>query len=262
MDIEKNDGSTSAVDKFDSKLQIELKLSKEELANIKDKRKAGVYYIDENGNLEFMGGHFSETGIVFETGHFSNYTIVEYNKTFDDISTHWAKDYVEVVAARHIVNGMTETTFEPDTKLTRAQLATILGRTFEIKADQYQNRFKDVPQGEYYTDYVIKMSELGIIKGYEDGTFRPNDQVTREQLVVLMMRAYRYVSKDNTTINAQNTFSDMSEIADYAKSDVNLAKAMNMISGVGDNEFNPKGNSTRAETSKLIVELLKKLKKL
>ncbi|WP_094551789.1 alpha-amylase family glycosyl hydrolase [Petroclostridium xylanilyticum] len=254
-------GMDKKVDRFNAKAKVEIKMDSNDLASIKDKRKAGAYYVAEDGSIEFKGGKFSDTGVEFETDHFSSYVVMEYNKTFQDIQAHWAKDYIEVLAARHITKGIDGINFNPSGKVTRAQFATFLGRALGLEEAAYNNTFSDVSRDAYYTGYVLTMKKAGLINGYEDGTFRPDAEITREQMVTMIMRAYAYVTgEDLTSVKGYSsaTFADINEVSGYAVNSLKAAKALGLANGVGGNKFNPSGSAERAAVAKMIIELLEK----
>lgn len=97
--------------------------------------------------------------------------------------------YVQYVNENGIFNGTSATTFEPDTPMTRAMFVTILGRTAGIEADMSaHSRFSDVPDSQWYTPYVGWADENGIVNGYSDKVFAPDDMVTEEQALVIVRR--------------------------------------------------------------------------
>ncbi|MFX3635347.1 MAG: alpha-amylase family glycosyl hydrolase, partial [Candidatus Pristimantibacillus sp.] len=122
----------TAFKNFKGKVQVKVALTSDELKAIVDKRKAGVYYVGEDGKLEFKGGKFSDKDVTFHTDHFSNYIVMEYSKTFADVQSGWAKTYVELLAARHITTGVDANHFNPGGKVTRAEFAVFLGRALGL----------------------------------------------------------------------------------------------------------------------------------
>ena len=114
------------------------------------------------------------------------------------------------------------------------------------------NEFSDVDENEWYAPYVGGAFTMGCIKG-ENGIFRPNDSITREDAAVI---AYRF-SADNITDNGTAHFADYNDIADYAKNAVNVLSKAKIINGFTDGSFKPKANTTRAEAAKIIYEIMK-----
>ncbi|MFX3634171.1 MAG: pullulanase, partial [Candidatus Pristimantibacillus sp.] len=122
----------SVIHNFKGKVQVKVTLTADERKAITDKRKAGVYYVGDDGKLEFKGGKFSDTAVTFSTDHFSYYIVMEYTKTFADVQSGWAKSYVELLAARHITTGVDANHFNPGGKVTRAEFAVFLGRALGL----------------------------------------------------------------------------------------------------------------------------------
>ena len=157
-----------SVTQFKEKVTIEIDAEGINTSNI-DTKKLGIYYLDEaSGKWVYVGGKYnSATGKVeAKTGHFTKFAVMEYNKSFSDIgSTNWAKANIEVIAAKNITSGVSETRFDPAGKVTRAQFATFLVRALGIDLPAYKGTFADVPKGQWYTEYVEAAQASGIING-------------------------------------------------------------------------------------------------
>ncbi|MDY6313673.1 MAG: S-layer homology domain-containing protein, partial [Clostridia bacterium] len=143
--------------------------------------------------------------------------------------------------------------FDPDRNITRAEFAAIIARALKLsdkKAD-----YKDV-NDEWFAPYVGACSEAGIISGY-DGMFRPNDNITRQEMAVIIVNAYSYLEKAGANGGIDN-FTDKAEIADWAKAAVDTASSVGLISGMGDGTFAPSANATRAQAASIVKRLLDK----
>lgn len=271
-----SDGKETKVETFNisnPKLQptIELKLDAAELKAIEDKRIVGVYMVDSNGKvlndkgqaLKFVGGLVQGNTIVFNIAKTFDFTTVSYAKTFNDIENHWAKGNIEILAARQIAFGSGTGDFNPDEKVTRGQFATFVCRAFGIEQAPFENLFTDVKKDDYFAGSVIALYKLGLIKGYGNN-FGSKDQITREDMVVLMMRVYTHLTgvEANAVEGASSeTFNDMNSIVEYAKDSVKAFKAMKVVEG-SNGKFDPKGTSTRAQIAKVIIQLLTNLEKI
>ena len=109
----------------------------------------------------------------------------------------WYQDAVKFVYARNIMTGMNEAEFGPGVRLSRGQFATILYRmqgTPEVWYDW--EAFSDVSEGQFYTEAVMWARDTGVITGYEDGRFGPADEITREQMALMMFRYANYLQLD------------------------------------------------------------------
>lgn len=259
------EGNKKDIGKFDNKVTAVIALADMRLNEINSK-KVGVYSIEENGKIKFCGGKFTKEGIEFSIKNLSNpvnYVVMEYNKIFADINDlalpKQYKQYIEIMASRHITMGKTPDSFVPNSKATRGQIATFIGRAFGFDEEDFNLAFTDLRKDVYYTGYVSSLKKAGIIKGYADGTFRADMQISREEMIKLIMDTYVYVTGTNLKdISGIETvvFEDMHAVSQYAVDSVKAAKVLGIIDGTGNNMFDPKGIVTRAEAAKIIVELL------
>lgn len=170
---------------------------------------------------------------------------------FDDIAKHWAKSSIEFVVRRGLMSGTAERKFSPDAKLTRAMLAVILYNYAENPEVTYSGEFADVKAENWYADAISWLSEKGITKGYADGTFGPDDNITREQLAVFL---HRYAGEAESEYEL--AFTDNDAISEYAKKAIAWAVENEMMSGKGENMLDPKGLATRAETAVMLYKFV------
>ncbi|UJF33603.1 S-layer homology domain-containing protein [Paenibacillus hexagrammi] len=190
----------------------------------------------------------------------STYSLIYNQKTFDDISSHWSKDAVEDMASRLVINGEDATHFNPDASITRAEFAAIVVRGLGLAEDQTTNQFKDVTASDWFSGAVAKAVEYHLIQGYEDGTFGPNQTITREEALVLVSRAMDVAGKEGISVNVHSAlgkFADHLEVSDWAAKDVAKTVTSGLAQGTGE-KLEPQTNITRAETATLIQRLLSK----
>lgn len=198
---------------------------------------------------------------------FSQYRVMLYNKTFTDISTHWAKRTIELLASRHLVAGMTDTTYAPESSLTRAQTATLLVRALNLKPTSSVISFSDVKSGAWYYSTVHTAAQAGLISGYPDGTFKPNQIVSRQEFASMVVRASRAANQSATLTAAEinqilAAYGDTNAISAWAKTDMAYAIHMGLIGGFPDNTIQPVGTSTRAQGAAILERLLRKLNRI
>jgi len=110
-----------------------------------------------------------------------------------------------------------------------------------------------------YANDIAASFEAGIITGYDGNRFAPEASITRQEMAVMMLRAYEYVTGQNVEISQSNNFTDQDRISLWAKDAVNAIHSIGIIQGHNGNIFNPQGNLNRAESAKVIFELLKAL---
>ncbi|MGF7397703.1 S-layer homology domain-containing protein [Thermoanaerobacterium thermosaccharolyticum] len=236
-------------------VEVTLNISKAD-----DPRKVAVYYYNPTTNqCEYVGGKIDKKGdtITFNATHFSQYAALEYDKTFDDIKDNWAKDDIEVLASRHIVEGMTDTQYEPSKTVTRAEFTAMILRLLNIKEEAYSGEFSDVKSGDWYANTIEAAYKAGIIEG--DGkNMRPNDSITREEMTAIAMRAYEMLTSYKEENIGATSFNDDKSISDWAKNVVANATKLGIVNGEPNNVFAPKGIATRAEAAAIIYGLLEK----
>jgi len=180
-------------------------------------------------------------------------------KTYD-YKNHWSRTFVETALENGWVAGYDEYTFKPDGVLTRAMCATILASFDGYDINDYQdNVFPDVPENVYYTAATVWASKNGIMDGYPNGNFGPNDPVTREQLAVIIRqyceRAGYDTEVESGTAQIMEKFDDKSDIAHWAYEAVEFCVQENLMTGVKTNQFSPKTSVTRAQLCVVLTQL-------
>lgn len=166
---------------------------------------------------------------------------------FTDISqSHWAYTAVSYLADNFILNGYLDGSFKPENNITRAEFAKIIVSATDTFDDSAVSAFNDVSNSDWYYSYVSTAYRLGYITGYPDGSFRPNDNITRADICTIVNRVLK-ATPSNGTI-----FSDDKFIPSYAKDAVYALSAKGIINGYSDGTFAPTTYATRAQTAKII----------
>ncbi|MCP2239537.1 endo-1,4-beta-xylanase [Thermoanaerobacterium thermosaccharolyticum] len=216
------------------------------------KRTGIVTWCDPSGNSWQDTSGF---GNLLLTGKPSG--VLKKSVTFNDIKDNWAKDVIEVLASRHIVEGMTDTQYEPSKTVTRAEFTAMILKLLNIKEEAYNGEFSDVKNGDWYANAIEAAYKAGIIEG--DGkNMRPNDSITREEMTSIAMRAYEMLTSYKEENIGATSFNDDKSISDWAKNVVANAAKLGIINGEPSNVFAPKGIATRAEAAAIIYGLLEK----
>ena len=191
----------------------------------------------------------------------SVYTVIYNVKTFEDTASHWGKQAIENMASRLVVNGANDREFRPDNSITRAEFTAIIVRALGLHIADQSVSFADVPSDAWFQEAVQVGISYGLIRGYQDGNFRPNATITREEAMVIVARAMS-IAKLNTDITDKQqgellgTFADEAGISSWARD----AAALNIehrIVGGYQNQMLSSHNITRAETAVIIERLLK-----
>lgn len=160
---------------------------------------------------------------------------------FSDTKGHWAESAITRWENAGVIGGYEDGQFRPDQALTRGELAAMISSIFNL-SQAAANRFPDLPDGEWYTPYMLRCAASGFIGGTDVGA-EPLAVVTREQAAVIFARAF--MIPENTDSNTG--FLDQQQISDWARPFVRAMKDQGMITGTGGNRFEPKQPLTRAQ---------------
>lgn len=179
------------------------------------------------------------------------------NKYFDDLgNVEWAVDSINALAEMNVINGTGERQYSPQSNVTRAEYATMLMRAFGKDVEASEVTFSDVNSSEWYYEAISKAATLGVVKGYEDGTFGINDYVSRQDMMAMAHRAMTALNISIPKVKEYETFADQANIADYATDAINAMYCAEIINGVGNNLLDPTGNAERAQAAKIIYGLI------
>ncbi|MCF2937188.1 S-layer homology domain-containing protein [Paenibacillus alkaliterrae] len=215
--------------------------------------------MDDNGSLHIVkdGTYNPSTGKAeFKPDHFSKYATAYVDISFTDIAhVSWAKDSIESLAARGVIDGVGNGAFEPNLNVSRAEFLKMLMHAFDLADEEAASTLSDVKEGSWYYSSVAAAQKLGIVQGKMDGSFGVKDEITRQDMAVM---AYRAASQlrlglDGTTGAAE--FTDKAMIDGYAMEAIEAMKAGGIIQGVGEGRFAPKGQASRAQAAVIIDRL-------
>ena len=177
------------------------------------------------------------------------------NTYFSDLSSvPWAVEAINYLSEKNVLAGKGNGIFAPNDNVTRAEFAKILVTAFGLTT-KTDIAFADVSEDSWYSDYVKIAVGSGIAKGTNASTFGPQENITRQDMAVMLMNAAR-IAKAMADNNGNTSFADETEISDYAKTAVNTLTKAGIISGTGDGSFAPKAYATRAQAAKLVHGLL------
>ncbi len=176
-------------------------------------------------------------------------------ETYGDVKeTDWYATAVGYVTKKKVMNGTGNNEFGPNLNTTRGMVATILYR-LEGSPEATISTFTDVEKTAYYAKAIAWAEENGIVNGYGEGKFGPNDIITREQLVAIMYRYSNYKKYDTSVGEDTNIldYDDAKEISSYAIPAIQWACGESLITGIGNNLLAPKGNTTRAQLATILM---------
>lgn len=189
--------------------------------------------------------------------HWWNGETVNVNHCIDINATGWYRRAVDFVIGNGLMNGVSDSRFDPDGSMTRAMLVTVLWR-YEGSPEEGKNTFSDVPNDEWYTKAVAWAAENGIVGGVGDGKFDPNGNITREQMAAIL---YRYAGKkgfDTSKKGDLSAFPDQARVSAYATDAINWTVAEGIINGNGG-RLDPQGNATRAQVATILMRFIENI---
>ncbi len=172
-----------------------------------------------------------------------------------DIETHWGKDYINNLYNKDVISGYGDGRFGPDDKITRAQIVKIALLAFGHPTSAVTAHFTDLLEADWFYGYVLSAADLDIVSGYDDGTFRPNSEVTRAEALKIILVAGGITEFASVVPN----FEDVDTVADWYSKYTAYAKLSGLISGYTDGTFRGNQSITRAEVCKIVVELMESL---
>jgi uncharacterized repeat protein (TIGR02059 family) len=162
-----------------------------------------------------------------------------------DTTEHWAQVHIEKWISDGLITGYPDGSFKPDNSITRAELVTLVNRAFDIPDNNSTSSFSDVKPSDWFYGDVMSGQAAGYISGYPDGTFRPNNPITRQEAAALITNL---LDLDPGDANAINAFADKQSIDDWAKPGISGVVSQGIMNGFPDKTFGPRKNITRAET--------------
>ncbi|WP_127585386.1 S-layer homology domain-containing protein [Paenibacillus koleovorans] len=188
----------------------------------------------------------------------SVYTVVQTDFVFNDLdSKNPYKDSILALANRMIINGYPDGSFKSASTVTRAEFATMLNRALGIlPKNKATSSFSDVKTTDWYAPHVEAAVESGLISGYPDGTFRPNQEIKHQEITVMLVNALKYSGTDeDLTKNSSTQYPD--QLPDWAKPSFAIAFNKGVLPVDGPFHFQTDKNAERQESALLLMQLLK-----
>ncbi|WP_164716568.1 S-layer homology domain-containing protein [Paenibacillus whitsoniae] len=221
-----------------------------------------VFYLDPQGAvIPVSNGHWDAgTGqVVFTVKHFSQYAVKFGRPAFTDLaSVSWAQSAIETLAAKGVIEGRSAQSFDPASRITRADFVVLLMRALELAAGKPTASFADVTSSDYYYTAIAAAQSYGIATGGSDNRFEPEQAITREDTMVLTTRALEHLKRlpgGVQTSSALAPMKDAAELSAYAVQSVAALVAAGIVQG-DESGLHPKQTLTRAEAAVMIQRLL------
>lgn len=182
-------------------------------------------------------------------------------KGFEDIKGMWAEEFIKYSVEKGYFSGLTKTKFGPNNSVTRAMVVAVLGRYENAEKTEEKVEFSDVTGTEYYAPYLKWAKDNKIVAGYEDGTFKPNKEITRAELASIMTRYLRDYKKMEVKGEAPE-FTDDAKLPAWAKTDIYDCVKLGIIKGFKDKDkndgtmfYDPTGYASRAQLATIFYNL-------
>ncbi|ACM59733.1 S-layer family protein [Caldicellulosiruptor bescii] len=218
-----------------------------------------LFHIKEDGKTEILSNSkYVRTSkcVIANVNGFSKFAIGYVTKKFDDLKNYsWAEKAVSSLAARNIISGVDKSSFRPQEYIKRGEFVKWLVNALGLDA-QYSSNFEDVKKDSSYWREVAIAKALGIAKGYAN-KFKPEDYITRQDMMVLVKRALEVANKPivKTKSSLATKFSDSSDISLYAQDSISILVANDLIKGNSKNQILPRKFATRAEAAQLLFRI-------
>ena len=165
----------------------------------------------------------------------------------------WYKDAIQYAYDNGLMTGVSATEFAPEQTTTRAMIVSILARLEGVTTAEAAG-FADVDDNDWYATAVNWAASVGVVNGYEDGTFKPNTAITREQLAAILMNYAAYKGEDVSNRADLTSYTD--QPSTWAQEAMQWAVAEGLITGVTNTELQPQGNATRAQVAAILQRYL------
>ncbi|GLI08458.1 hypothetical protein YDYSG_44890 [Paenibacillus tyrfis] len=233
-----------------------------------DPRKLGLYRQADgkSGAWTYVGGVTDGTAgeVTASIDRFGVYAVGLADYRFADLEEHWSRADVELLASRHLVSGVDGGKFEPDRLITRAEFAKLLVRLSDDdrQAVSAGETFSDVAPDAWYAGFVNRASQLGLVQG-AGGRFRPDDPVTREEMAVMVLRAWGEApALPLEPASALADFQDGTDVSVWARQGVALAVRHGLLQGMEERALKPQDSATRAQSAVLLLRLMDRMGRL
>lgn len=174
---------------------------------------------------------------------------------YDDVAQHWAFPSIEKLTKLGVINGYPDGGFDPDEQVTRAEFAAMIyrgfidmaGRSVDVQPGDY-SKFNDL-KGHWSSEYLMKLVNVGVMSGYGDGTIRPEQTISRQEMALMITRVLNEQILNRDT--SQVKFTDLDQA--YGAEAIKKATALGIFIGKTDQTFDPNAGATRAESIQTII---------
>jgi len=231
-------------------------------AAIEVKKPGALPYYVENGKVVFIGLSKDVSGTMKYIAPDGVTVLFRENpKSFNDIAGHWAKENIDYVTERELFLGTGNGNFSPQSGMTRAMFATVIGRLYERSYGELlqkdDNNFTDIDKDSYYAAYIDWASENNIISGTGGGLFKPDREITRQEMAAILYRFAEFLSVLPSGLEkTQLNYPDAAGISSWAAEAAGYCQQTGIITGRLGGNFVPQGTATRAEVAAILQRFI------
>ena len=219
-----------------------------------------LYHIRDDGRLEIVKNakYQPEVGaLTFRPEHFSLYTAAYVNSTFQDLqSVDWAKEAIEGLAARGIVQGTGDGLFQPGRNVTRAEFVALLMNALDWQDAAADSTFQDIRKDQWYYSAIAGAQQRGIVEGKPDHTFSPDESITRQDMAVMLQRALQVKKLQPAVTHNSVVFPDQASISSYAEEAIRNLGQYGIVEGMENGAFAPYLQANRAQAAVMMFRVL------
>ncbi|MCS7460044.1 DUF2252 family protein [Paenibacillus doosanensis] len=225
----------------------------------------GLYWLNEQTRewipLDDQRVNTAGAEVSGSVAHFTKFAVLGIEKTgttetpqtsgvnFSDMKGHWSEASVKDLVRLGAINGYPDGTFKPDNRITRAEFVTVIVKAFGLQ-QQNGKSFADT-RGHWAQEAIATAAAIGIVDGYEDEAFGPDDLITREQAAAIVVRVAHIELSANDI-----SFADEAEVSEWARAALAAAAVKGLINGYEEGTVRPKVNTTRAEAAAIVLRAL------
>ena len=210
--------------------------------------------IHEDGTREVVRKSVADAdSVIIPLDGSATIEIVDNSKDFADVSADaWYSDVVDFASSHELFNGTSATEFSPDAGMTRGMLAAVLSNLERVDGSGLTPALDDVDENAWYADAVAWAADNGIINGYGNNTFGPDDLITREQMAAMLYNYAEMLGYDTSARADLNSYSDSASVSSWAEDVMSWANAEGLISGTSATTLDPQGTATRAQVAAML----------
>lgn len=222
----------------------------------RNKYNVSIYWLNETTNnwikLDDVIVDWDNGKVSGKVNHFTKFAVIAAERqtvSFSDVKGHWAEKEILRLVDAGAVNGFSDGSFKPNNRITRAQFTSILVKALKLESNDV-HLFTDTTK-HWAKNAISTAYQYGIIKGVEDGSFRPDDFITREQMAAMIVKAFKLELQSTS-----KTFKDQQKISKWALESIKIAVEHGIIRGYNDGTFKPKSYASRASAAAMIIRAL------